>query len=180
MWSVSIFTFCIWQWVFSKAVFSIVNVRTMCCIICACVFVFACICVYVCLSVSMRALVCSDLRGMNTQCAPCGVQCRVTNQAISFIIIRSGLPHRTLLTRPHYKHYIILIVILIFCPASVAFLVGGGKFAIRSWSSKKVTIRAFSLLWSILRLAFLILPLYHILQIPLGKHWNRRKIRGAQ
>ena len=35
--------------------------------ICACVFVFVCICVYYeCLCVSTCALVCSDLRGMNS------------------------------------------------------------------------------------------------------------------
>ena len=80
-----------------------------------CVFVFVCICVrvicvYVCIGV---------LRSEGHEhCTPGVVQCRVTNQAISFIIIRSGLPHRTLLTRPHYKRYIILILIPIFCPTS--------------------------------------------------------------
>ena len=96
----------------------------LCLCFCVCVYLYICVlvCVYVCIGV---------LRSEgHEQCAPCGVQCRVTNQAISFIIIRSGLPHRTLLTRPHYKHYIILIPI--FCPASVAFLVGGGEFAIRN------------------------------------------------
>ena len=94
--------------------------------LCFCVCLYLCICVLVCVCVCIGVLRSEG----HEQCAPCGVQCRVTNQAISFIIIRSGLPHRTLLTRPHYKRYIILIPI--FCPASVAFLVGGGEFAIRN------------------------------------------------
>ena len=99
-----------------------------------CVFVFVCICVrvicvYVCIGV---------LRSEgHEQCTPCGVQCRVTNQAISFIIIRSGLPHRTLLTRPHYKRYLILLcfphLLLYFLQiAIVALLVGEDEFAIRN------------------------------------------------
>ena len=101
----------------------------MCCVF---VLVFLCLIVSVYMRACLRAYVCIGvLRSEgHEQCAPCSVQCRVTNQAISFIIIRSGLPHWTLLTRPHYKHYIILIPI--FCPASVAFLVGGGEFAIRN------------------------------------------------
>ena len=99
-----------------------------------CVFVFVCICVrvifvYVCIGV---------LRSEGHEhCTPGVVQCRVTNQAISFIIIRSGLPHRTLLTRPHYKHYFILLCLLhlllyFFQIAIVALLIGGGGFAIRN------------------------------------------------
>ena len=43
-------------------------------------------------------------------CVPVCIVCSATNQAISFIIISSVLPPVTLLTRPHYKHYIILIL----------------------------------------------------------------------
>ena len=99
-----------------------------------CVFVFICICVrvicvYVCIGV---------LRSEGHEhCTPGVVQCRVTNQAISFIIIRSGLPHRTLLTRPHYKRYLILLcfphlLLYFFQIAIVALLVGGDEFAIRN------------------------------------------------